>query len=211
MTLDEDAATLEALFSRLTADDPTAPADLCEYFLDELTSWLKEHNPAVDEHICATAAEDALLSLIKKPTTFDPKKQSLRAYLHISGEGDLKNLLRTEIRHRSRRADLGAVELSPSMRKYLSDSEADPAKVFDLEELRHQKEQQIASSVPDKVEASLTAKERMALRLMQSKERSTSAYAAILEISDWPAEAQAKEVKRVKDRIKKRLDRAAVE
>ena len=50
--------------------------------------------------------------------------------------------------------------------------------------------------------------EERVLDLMLVGERSTSAYAAALGLVDRPRAERAREAKRVKDRIKKRLERA---
>jgi hypothetical protein len=53
-----------------------------------------------------------------------------------------------------------------------------------------------------------TEVDRRVLRLMVDGERRTAVFAAVLGLDGQPAEAQRREVKRAKDRIKKRLERA---
>src|SRR5258708_39900453 len=94
------------LYARLLAQDPTAPADIALAFLHPLASWLPIVYPDLDEHLYQTAAEDALLTLIKQPTAYRPERQTLNVYLRLSARGDLLNLQRTERRHRERQVPL---------------------------------------------------------------------------------------------------------
>jgi hypothetical protein len=192
------------LHERLLASDPTASVDLANIFLDRLVDWLIKHNPQADTDLCETAAEDAILGLIKNPVTYKPERQTLEVYLRISASGDLKNLLRSGKRHSERRADWEAVEHSSKVGKYLGDETANPEFI-----LEHSQEEVTAQAlIPISVRASLTEKEMRILELMKENERKTSVYASELGISHLPTENQKKEVKRIKDRLKKRIERA---
>lgn len=201
-------STTEArlLHDRLLTGDPTAPSDLAVAYLDWLADWLTGLNPRLDPDLCTTAAEDAILALIKNPASYQPGRRALEAYLRMSASGDLKNLLRSESRHARRRAQLEAVEVSPTAGKYLWDEEADPARLLE----RKEDEEAAAeySRLPAVIEANLTQEEAGVIELMQLGERKTAAYAAALGITHLPFDAQQREVKRVKDRLKKRLERS---
>jgi plasmid stabilization system protein ParE len=123
-----------ALHQRLVEGDPVAPSDLAVAYLDRLADWLLAHNRPVAEDLCDTAAEDAILALIKNPGAYKPERQALEVYLRIAASADLKNLLRAEWRHSRRRASLEAVELSPAAGKYLWDTKTDPAEVVERRE-----------------------------------------------------------------------------
>jgi hypothetical protein len=188
------------VYARLLDGDPTAPADLAIAFLDPLTEWLEANNPRLqDPHLYATAAEDALLALIKNPRSYDPQRQTLEVYLRISAKGDLLNLVERERRHQKRRERLDVVELSPRSRKHLWDVEGDPAIVV-------AREQGVAG--PSIVLPGLTPYEEQVLELMRDGERRTSVYAAALGITHLPGAEQRQAVKRVKDRLKKRIARS---
>lgn len=195
------------IFERLLADDPTASSDLALGYLNPLSNWLIRRNPRVEPHICAEAAENAILTLIKNPSTYKPERLTLSAYLRLSASGDLKNLLQAERRHSSRRANLDAVELSPAMRKYLWDEDADPALLVErpLDDVAENRQ---PVAVPPSVRDKLTSEEMKVLELMQLGERKTEAYVVALGIADQSVEEQRREVKRLKDRLKKRLERA---
>src|SRR4051794_5298532 len=93
---DDDLTSDESLHRRLVAGDATAPAELALRFLDPLIAWLRGRN-RVPQEVCVEAAEDAWLALVKSPTTYDPARgKSLEAYLRMSAQGDLANLLRRE-------------------------------------------------------------------------------------------------------------------
>jgi hypothetical protein len=197
-----------ALHQRLLANDPVAPSDLLSKYLDDLADWLIAHNRRVDPHDCTTAAEDALLALIKSPASYKPDRGGLRGYLQMSATGDLRNLLESARRHAGRNVSLELVELSRDAGK-LAQEDADPADIV------ADREGKVPESIglpalPEAVRATFTREEQQVRQLMWRGERSTAAYAVVLNIVDRPLEEQRQEVKRVKDRLKKRLQRAGL-
>lgn len=203
LSADEALALWKRLFD---ASDPTATSDFAVAFFEPLADWLIKHNPRAHPHDCETAAEDTILAVIKNPASYQPERQTLVAYLRMSAKRDLLNIQRSEERHRGRRANLEAVELSPKLGKYLQDRDADPAVVVERREA-------LAAALrgrapPAAMLAGLTARELRVFELMQTGERRTSVYAHALGIEEWPPEEQRREVKRVKDRLAKRNERA---
>src|SRR5437016_12276151 len=91
------------LYQRLAGGDPTASADLAVAYLGPLIRWLGEHNRRIDPQFCEQAAGDAILALIRNPASYRPERRALEAYLHMSAQGDLKNLLRAEGKHHEQR------------------------------------------------------------------------------------------------------------
>ena len=65
-------------------------------------------------------------------------------------------------------------------------------------------------TLPPTGTVSFTSQEAEVLTLMRQGERRTLEFARVLGISELPAEQQRREVKRVKDRIKRRVERAEV-
>lgn len=195
------------IHARLVADDPVASAELANAFLDPLAAWVERNNPRIDPHICVTAAEDAILSLIKNPKSYDPSRQALAVYLRLSAKGDLKNALRSESRYRQRRTDLSAVELSATDRKSLQER-TDPALVAERRAAEEEMEEVLAPRpVPESVRANLSRDEAEVLELMRDGERKTAAFANALKITHLAPQVQRQEVKRIKDRINRRLKR----
>ena len=195
------------LYARLLAEDSTATADLAEAYLDPLVRHMARKHPNMDSHLPQTAAEDAIISLIKNPGSYKPEIAALDTYLRMAAEGDLRNLLKREERHGSRAVYLEYVELSPEAGKYLGDTKADPAHIVqereDEETLNAQK-----VPIPPTVQAGLSPEEAAVLSLMRNGERKTVAYARVLAITHMHADEQRRAVKRVKDRLQKRVQRA---
>ncbi len=194
------------LHQRLLAGNPVAPSDLAVAYLGYLVRYLRDRNPAIDDEFCQTAAEDALMALSKRPHSYDPARKSLVGYLRMSAQGDLLNLLAGERRHRSRQAQLEAVELSRVVGKELGDDTYDPAVMVEARESVNEVVRQ-RQAVPVGMIRGLTPGEIMALQLLTEGERRTPAFAQALGITALPLAEQRHEVKRVKDRLKKRLER----
>ncbi|HLH22128.1 MAG TPA: hypothetical protein VK066_06375 [Chloroflexota bacterium] len=196
-----------ALHQRLLDGDPVASSDLAGAYLDWLATWLTHVNPHDEPHMCNTAAEDAILGLIKRPEAYNPAKLGLEAYLRMAAKRDLQNLRSRERRHSQHRADLAAVELSPRAGKYLSDADEDPARIVE----RREEDMANATELAPRLEAArdgLSDEEAAALELLRQGKRETPPYAAALGITHLPLAEQRRQVKRVKDKLKKRLERA---
>jgi hypothetical protein len=193
-----------AIHARLCEDDPVASADLAMAYLDVLTHWLITTHPRVDPHLCCQAAEDAILSLIKNPQSFKPDKSPLDAYLRMSARADLRNALSRERRHSKRRETLEVVELVSSSRNPHQDA-GDPALIVERDE---EDREALTRAVPLAIEQGFTREEQRVFELMLKGERRTDAFARALAITDLPEPDQRIEVKRTKDRIKRRIQRA---
>ena len=61
-----------ALLQRLWEGIRPAPSDMAGAYLEPLARWLARANPQVHASECDTAAEDAILWLIKHPALDDP-------------------------------------------------------------------------------------------------------------------------------------------
>src|SRR5262249_3709333 len=117
-------------------------------------------------------------------------------YLRRSALGDLRNRRSRERKHHRLRVAMEEVADRPDAWKYLGredDLEGGPAGALD-ELARH-----------------LDERERKVVGLMRAGVRGTAAFGRVLGLTGLPPEEQARAVKRVKDRIKKRLRRAGGE
>jgi hypothetical protein len=188
-------------FHRLRTGDKTASAELAAMFLPYLVYWLTQVNPQIHPDDCAEAADEAILNLILKPATFDPDKCALLAYLQMSGQGDLRNLLAKERRHSRDRHDLQDVALGQNAGKYLGRDD-DPSFGLSLVETE-------AELTSQGVMGQLTDTERSVAALIQAKERRTARFAEVMGITHLPSTEQRREVKKIKDRLTKRIKRAA--
>jgi DNA-directed RNA polymerase specialized sigma24 family protein len=199
MPRDEVGLTLRA---RLLAGDTTASSDVVDAYLDDLADWLEKQYERTQPDDCLTAAEDAILGFIKNPMSYEPERKSLRNYLRMSADGDMKNLLKKERRHSERRLNQ---ELSdPVVEKQLQDKEADPYRVLERRAETAAVDAKVRSLVPNWLAAGSTPEEIQVLGLLRIRERRTRVYAAALGISHLSFKEQQEEVKRAKDRLKKR-------
>ncbi len=186
---------------RLLERDPVAPADFAVAFLKPLIGWLQNINPGIDPMLCAEAAEEAIVGFLTTPTQYDPQRLGVEAFLRMAAQGDLRNLLRKERRHQRNRLDWNVVEQASPDGKYLG-REDDPSFPLQIEEARQRQ------ALPTTMRHPLTDAEQRCWEQMQQGERRHSVFAAILGVTHLPQDEQRREVKRVKDRLKRRTERA---
>jgi hypothetical protein len=190
-----------SLHLRLCELDPAATADLCRACLDPLVHWLQTQFPKADPHLRQTAAHDALIDYVKAPERYHPDGCALPAYLRMAARRDLYNLLKREERHHHNRVAWSAVELGEEAGN-IRGREEDPSRLLEDHE-----ESQRWETLLRAVRQACTEAERRVLDLMLAGERDNTAHALALGITRLPAAEQDREVKRAKDRIKKRLER----
>jgi len=176
-------------------------------YLDDLADWLEKRFHKEHPNDCLTAAQDAILVFIKNPMSYDPDKKSLKNYFRMSAAGDMPNLLEKERRHSDRRVH---TELSePIIEKHLQDEEADPPRVLQRRAEKAEVEARVRSLIPDWLAVGSTPEEIQVVGLMRIGEHRTRVYAAALGLAHLPFRDQQEEVKRVKDRLKKRERKGA--
>ena len=189
-------AALLRLHNRLLARDPVATEEIFSLVAPELEKHLRIRFPSlapgVDPDIYLSAVFDALTDYFKNPEKYDPAKSGLMTYLRLACRGDMQNLLRKESRHTSGRTSLESVEFSLSDGNDAYETVAD---TLDSQRL-----------IAD-LTRGMTADERAVFTLMTEGERSTQAAAEAMNIGHLSPGERAKRVKRVKDRIKKRIQR----
>jgi RNA polymerase sigma factor (sigma-70 family) len=193
-----------SLHRRLVDRDVTASSDLAHLFLEHLIAWLVEKNSSsVAEELCIEAAEDALIALMKSPASFNPARgKRLGAYLRMSAQGDLRNILQREGRHHEKQIRLEDVELCPRQGKYLI-VDNDPLRSLERQEESANATRTIVAAVRE----GLSEAELRVLDLMLQGERKTAVFAEALGITHLPGNLQRTEVKRAKDKLKKRIER----
>lgn len=197
----DDAEGLR-LHQALESSGRIATWEFTRAYLPYLSAWLQAKNARISVDLCEEAASETVYSFLNTPHRFDPtKSRSLLGYLQMSARRDLLNLLRRENRHRHEPLDEKNVELASVAGNY-SGRVPDPLQI-----LCDQEDDQVRQDVAEKVRASLSASEQVVLERMLAGDRETGAYAAALGITHLPVEEQRKQVKRVKDRITKRIER----
>lgn len=189
------------LHQRLLDGDLTATAEIAESFMRPLYAKLYRRYPKLDDpHLIETAVEDALLNYFGRPQQYDPGRLNLFSYLRMSAEGDLRNLLSKHRKDRERHVALETVELNDTS----SEQSVEVPDDFDLEAEVASRDLAIYSRISELLPNLLD--QEIALLIIEG-ERATDVYAQVLGIAHLPPGEKADEVKRHKDRIKKRLKR----
>lgn len=196
---DPDPAELRRLHEALvSADDPTAPSRLAELLLPPLRRRFASTRMP-DPHSLESLIGLSIARYLADPTRWQPQHGPLLGYLWQDVNGDVKNERGSRARLRqhespdSAAVELGAVDRNLSVEEEVLD-DMDP---FDVPPaLVEQARAQVSR---------FSERDRQLVGLLGAGVRSTSPYVEILGIAHLPEEAQAKEVKRHKDRLKKRL------
>ena len=187
------------LHNRLLSQDPVATEEFFTTATPELERRLRARFPnlaaGVDPDIYVSAVYEALTDYFKNPGRYDPTRSGLMTYLSMASKRDLQNLLRKESRHVSGRISLESVELNRSDGNDVQERIAE-----DLDGQR----------IVSNLKRGMTSDERAVFTLMLEGERSTRVAAEALNIGHLAPRDQAREVKRVKDRIKKRIQRSGI-
>ncbi len=189
-----------ALHLRLCDSDSIAPADLCRAYLGPLVAWLAARSGRVDQQICESAAHDALVTYVRNPRTYDPARGDLGAYLRMAARGDLFNLLQREAKHEKGRVAWMGVEDAGGAGNI--PGEDDPTSRAEREEEAGRAKAFLAA-----IAEGFTRRERDVLNLMLAGEHKTSPFASALGVDSLSETEQRREVKKVKDRILKRIQR----
>jgi hypothetical protein len=195
-------AAEHALHARLLAGDPVAPSELAETYLPPLAAWLLRAFPHVDPHLVEDAATDAVLDTAQHPERYDPARLPLARYLRMAARGDLLNAWKSAQRRAAHHASLDAVELHGVARNPTTEDTDDPAEIV-------ARRGNTAPGLLAAVRATFDPQEQAVVALMLDGERRTSVYARLLDLEHLTTADQAREVKRVKDRLDKRLRRLA--
>jgi hypothetical protein len=196
-----------ALHRRLMEDDPVAPSELASAYLAHLIAHLTKTNSyTVSRDFIEQAAGDAIISLIKDPIVFDSNRSGaalpLFAFLKMAARGDLKNILKKEGRHWRGRISMKSVEQSLVDGNHLSSNEVTGSSLENREEA-----EKVGKEVLLKLRKGLNPGEEKCLELMLEGARATKEFATALSIENLTDSQQRREVKRVKDKLKKRMER----
>src|SRR5437899_4812 len=103
-----DQETVLALVRRLT-DDPAAPAEFAAAVYPRLLRDLQTMHPTEDPGRIADVVGDLVLTFVQQPQQYDPDRSSLRAYLRMAADGDLRNAQARERRRRAHEIPLESV------------------------------------------------------------------------------------------------------
>jgi DNA-directed RNA polymerase specialized sigma24 family protein len=142
------------------------------------------------------AVGEALLKYNDAPERYDPEQATLHTYLVMAAYRDFQNATSKERRHAQRQATL------------VGDDSAEidvPDGRSELDNLLNRISVEEWWSL---VESTFSEPaDRQLVIMLANGVRATESYARVLGITGLPAEEQAREVKRAKDRVLKRLKR----
>ena len=190
-----------ALHQRLLDGDVTASAEIAEAYLPLLVAHMQTRYPGVDDpHLPQIAAIDALQNYLHRPEQYDPDKSSLEAYLRMAAHGDLKNALKQRARERRAQGGEQVVELDAPDAEYQVEANTGLSVEEQVEILTSPVWPRLNELFTDPVDQQI-------VQLMMENVRKTTAFAHVLGITHLSADQQAQEVKRHKDRLKKRIQR----
>ena len=189
-----------ALHFHLRDQNPAAVADLCRAYLCPLIAWLAARFAGVDPHHRETAVHDALMAYVKKPETYDPRVGIWRPTCGWRRGGTWQTFSSarasaTKVAWRGPLSKIGRRSGTYQGRRSLS------------LELERDEEARQWQAFLDGVAENFTPEERCVLDLMLEGERKTTVYSKALRMEGLSAAEQEREVKKAKDRIKKRLER----
>ncbi len=188
---------LQEIHRRIVADEPDATLDAYRAVAQSLETHLKYEfphlPPGADPDMRVEAIHIALTDYFRFPEKYDPAKSRLMTYLKMAARGDMLNLLKRERRHSDRRSPLDDVAFR------LPDGEEEISETIgrDWE----------SRSLMKRLARDLSDEDMRLLRLMMDKVRGTPEAAEALGIEHLPFDEQRKEVKKAKDRIRKKLRR----
>lgn len=196
-------ADFQTLHQQVLEGRPAASAVLFQASRKPLLKLLSDNFdslPGSSAQLLEDAAVDAFMQYLKAPEKYDVTRGTWITYLFQISRSRLLRLAQRENRHL--RALAGSVEL-----------DADPGYSVPADERfdpQHGLEQSDASTLVDRAQESseFTPEELRILGLMKKGERSTKVFAQALAIAHLPVNEQRAEVKRIKDRIKKRIERS---
>jgi RNA polymerase sigma-70 factor, ECF subfamily len=188
------------LHARLLRRDSAAPSDLADHYLDGLVTSLRRAflRDRVDDDLLVTIAIELILDVGERPEQYDPDRLGLSPYLLMAAKRDVLNALQSERRRADRQVSLENVELrAPAWNRQWANT-SDPAdKAVDA--FVHER----AATM----RAQFVGRDREVVDLMLDGERRTQVFANVLGLLDRSRDEQVSEVKRAKDRLKKRMQR----
>jgi hypothetical protein len=180
------------LTAALLSKQATAPGVIAAALLSPLAAYLGGRFQYADPDLCYEAAGTAILATVRGESHYDPTQLALDAFLRMAATRDLQNLLEKETRRKRFLIPLESVEEQPDRGNPIQRTDEptwdDPRLVAEL--------------------AAFGPPEQLALDLMRGGVRDTADFAGPLGLSHLSEEEQAAEVKRLKDKVKKRLSRA---
>jgi hypothetical protein len=195
------------LHNLIQSGDDLAFAKLCDKYLELTIKKVRNFNWQMhlsDSSLITEVVIDSFYGYLYNPNKYNPEKQTLETFLVIDAEGDLKNAWAKRKRNQQKFEGIkNEVEFDEQYGK------SETGKIRNLNtpcQIMIDKEANGILNTELKKHFDSDRDVEMA-NLILAKERDTSVYAGVLEITHLNFAEQQQEVKRNKDRIKKVLDR----
>ncbi|WDO13958.1 hypothetical protein MH928_04475 [Flavobacterium sp. WW92] len=187
--------------------DDLALAKLYDLYSESLVAIIKSKYQQASKRdylFAEEAVTEALFGYYRNPDTFNPELNTLKGFLEMAAKRDMQNILDREKNHLAKEHSPEDVELDETYWNRITRNNNIPDS--DL----------INSELLGKIELELekhfdNQKDIQIAKMILSGERETRAFSEILKINTLTIEEQRTEVKKVKDRIKKVLERNKVE
>ncbi|MHB8598481.1 MAG: sigma-70 family RNA polymerase sigma factor [Ktedonobacteraceae bacterium] len=180
--------------------DPTAFAELAEKLYDSLVQDVRRRAGVyADPMLVEEAVGQALLDYQDKPVRYDPNRMNLHSYLVMAAYRDFQNAEAREHRVAKRQislADPAFLEFDVMRNQVSTDSAGDMDSDIAAEEIWIM----IGELFPDPTEQQI-------VELIVNHVRSPEPYAQLLHLQGLPADEQLRQVRHVKYRITRRLQR----
>ena len=195
------------LHKLIQSGDDLAFAKLCNKYLEPTIKKVRHFNWQMhlsDSSLITEVVIDSFYGYLYNPDKFNPEKQTLEKFLVIDAEGDLKNVWAKKKRHQQK---FEVIKNEVEVEEQFGNSEAEK-----IRNLNTPSQIMIDKEADGILNAELkkyfdSERDIEMSNLILARERDTSVYAGVLEITHLNFKEQQQEVKRNKDRIKKVLDR----
>lgn len=195
------------LHKLIQSGDDLAFAKLCDKYLEQTIKKVRNFNWQMhlsDNSLITEVVIDSFYGYLSNPGKFNPEKQTLERFLVIDAEGDLKNAWAKKKKHQQK---FEVIRNEVEFDEQFGNREA--GKIRNLNtpsQIMIDKE--AGGILNNELKKHFDSDRDIEMaNLILAKERDTSVYADVLEITHLNFEEQQQEVKRNKDRIKKVLDR----
>jgi DNA-directed RNA polymerase specialized sigma24 family protein len=186
VTVGVAASSAVELCARLASGNGSAADEFIALLLTPLVRRLREQMPYLDNAVANDAVEDALLGYLSAPLGFDPCRSRIDTYLLLAARRNAIDVMRKETKRKSAEAQVAAQK-----------SQTAPAAASAL---------RVGwSAIVPVVTRNWTEEERRFLEARCAGEHQTQVLARLLGEGDSSFEAQRQVVKRMTDRIRKRL------
>lgn len=192
-----------ALHQLIMAGDDLALAKLYDQYGESIIFSLRSWYPKVAQKDLAhilEAVNEAFWGYFKNPGTFEPHKGTLKRFLEVAAERDLINLLQKENRHNGKIALPEDVELEEKLWNSITEDTQPADEGLIRQEIMELIDNELNNYFP-------TASDTLVAKMILQGVRETVAFAEVLQIGELGPEEQRKEVKKIKDRIIKVIER----